>query len=466
MLENSILVSKATNGYVTDSFCNHLTEYVHETFYNELVRLRRLLGFPENTKKEASKKKSNKNEDKYLKNFIVLTKTHFQLFLDSVWKNYKLSMVVPGEAVGAVCAQSIGEPGTQMTLKTFHFAGVASMNITLGVPRIKEIINASKTISTPIISAELYNKKSEASARIIKGNLEKTMLGDITVFIKEVYTKSGCYLLIKLDLETIENLKLDLNINQIVEAIIKAPAVKIKQKNATILNESEIKIDPYEQSRDKMYACIQQMKIMLPKILVKGIPTITRAVINKSEDDDETYNLVVEGYGLKEVMLSSGVIPEKTKSNHVIEVEQVLGIEAARNAIIHEIQYTMNGHGISVDPRHITMLADVMTFKGRILGITRFGVSKMKDSTLMLASFEQTTDHLFNAAAFNRKDNITGVSECIITGNVLPVGTGIFRLFHSDENLDLYDEDENGVMTHKNLVCDSPKVILLSDLLK
>lgn len=52
----------------------------------------------------------------------------------------------PGSAVGALCAQSIGEPGTQMTLKTFHFAGVASMNITLGVPRIKEIINASKNI--------------------------------------------------------------------------------------------------------------------------------------------------------------------------------------------------------------------------------------------------------------------------------------------------------------------------------
>lgn len=84
-----------------------------------------------------------------------------------------------GSTVGAVGAQSIGEPGTQMTLKTFHFAGVASMNVTLGVPRIKEIINAAKSISTPIISCKLVANDSEASARIVKGRLEKTLLGDV-----------------------------------------------------------------------------------------------------------------------------------------------------------------------------------------------------------------------------------------------------------------------------------------------
>jgi DNA-directed RNA polymerase III subunit RPC1 len=219
-------------------------------------------------------------------------------------------------------------------------------------------------------------------------------------------------------LEAIESLKLDLNIHEVAQAIAKSTLVKIKPKHISVLSDSKLRIDPYENSRDKMYACMQLVKIMLPKILVKGIPTISRAVINKSEDESQTFNLVVEGYGLKDVMQTPGVIHEETVSNHIIEVEEVLGIEAARTSIINEIQYTMNGHGIAVDPRHISMLADVMTFKGRILGITRFGVSKMKDSTLMLASFEQTTDHLFNAATFNRKDNITGVSECIITGNI------------------------------------------------
>ena len=91
-------------------------------------------------------------------------------------------MITQGSTVGAVGAQSIGEPGTQMTLKTFHFAGVASMNVTLGVPRIKEIINAAKLISTPIISCKLVTNNSEASARIVKGRLEKTHLGDVQLF--------------------------------------------------------------------------------------------------------------------------------------------------------------------------------------------------------------------------------------------------------------------------------------------
>lgn len=116
--------------------------------------------------------------------------------------------ISPGEAVGAVAAQSIGEPGTQMTLKTFHFAGVASMNVTLGVPRIKEIINASKLISTPIITANLVNKDSMVSARIVKGRIEKTLLKDVTLYIKEVFTREGCFLTIKLDLERIDALKL------------------------------------------------------------------------------------------------------------------------------------------------------------------------------------------------------------------------------------------------------------------
>jgi DNA-directed RNA polymerase III subunit RPC1 len=87
-----------------------------------------------------------------------------------------------------------------MTLKTFHFAGVASMNVTLGVPRIKEIINATKDISTPIISAKLVNERDVISARIVKGRLEKTHLGGIASYIKEMYTPKGCYLEIELDL--------------------------------------------------------------------------------------------------------------------------------------------------------------------------------------------------------------------------------------------------------------------------
>lgn len=144
-----------------------------------------------------------------------------------------------------------------MTLKTFHFAGVASMNVTLGVPRIKEIINATKEISTPIISARLVNDVDLISARIVKGRIEKTLLGDIAKYIKEVYTPRGCYLEVKLDLNAITALKLELSINDVKIAIIKAPKMKVKERNIEIMDEKRIHIQPSDLSRDNMYFSMQ-----------------------------------------------------------------------------------------------------------------------------------------------------------------------------------------------------------------
>ena len=124
--------------------------------------------------------------------------------------------------------------------------------------------------------------------------------------------------------------------------------------------------------------------------------------------------MVVEGYGLRSVMNIPGVDGKFTKSNHIMEVEKILGIEAARRTIIDEILYILANHSMIVDYRHIAVLADIMTYRGTILGITRFGISKMKDSTLTLASFEKTTDILYDAALASKKDKMNGVSEAII----------------------------------------------------
>ena len=132
--------------------------------------------------------------------------------------------------------------------------------------------------------------------------------------------------------------------------------------------------------------------------------------------------------GLQAVVGIAGVRGEQTRSTHVAEVEKVFGIEAARTTIMQEIQYTMSHHGMDIDSRHVSLLADVMTFRGEVLGITRFGVPKMKQSVLMLASFEKTTDHLFEAAVHSRSDAVVGVSECIIMGIPIPLGTGLFKL--------------------------------------
>lgn len=159
---------------------------------------------------------------------------------------------------------------------------------------------------------------------------------------------------------------------------------------------------------------------------------MARAVIHIDEQSGkQKFKLLVEGDNLRAVMATHGVNGNKTTSNNTYEVEKTLGIEAARSTIINEIQYTMVNHGMSIDRRHVMLLADLMSYKGEILGITRFGLAKMKESVLMLASFEKTADHLFDAAYFGQKDSVCGVSECIIMGIPMNIGTGLFKLLHS-----------------------------------
>jgi DNA-directed RNA polymerase III subunit RPC1 len=127
------------------------------------------------------------------------------------------------------------------------------MNITLGVPRIKEIINATKEISTPIISAKLVNEADVISARIVKGRIEKTLLGDIASYIKEVYTPRGCYLSVKIDIVAVGALMLEINVDSIKKAILATPKIKVKEKNIVIINAQKLHIEPYDTSRDRMY---------------------------------------------------------------------------------------------------------------------------------------------------------------------------------------------------------------------
>jgi len=223
-----------------------------------------------------------------------------------------------------------------------------------------------------------------------------------------------------LDVDAIQKLQLELTIDDVKWAIVAAKKLKIKQEAITVIPRKR-RLRIYVDGEDRYYR-LRELKRGLAAVVVKGVSSIQRAIINIKEKDDETgmkgdKELLVEGYGLQRCMTTEGVVGEYTSSNHVIEVAQVLGIEAARRTIIKEIQFIMESHGMTVDPRHVMLLGDVMSYKGEVLGITRFGVAKMKDSVLMLASFEKTTDHLFDASAYGKNDSIAGVSESIIMGN-------------------------------------------------
>jgi DNA-directed RNA polymerase III subunit RPC1 len=318
------------------------------------------------------------------------------------------------------------------------------MNITLGVPRIKEIINASKKINTPIITAPLECDTDVKTARIVKGRIETTRLGEIAKSIEAVFSASSCKLRVVLDLDTILDLQLNIHIRKVSDALQLAKKLKLKGR-VYVMNESTLEIEAPElqlnvsrgaatsSSAASVLQAFHALKQEVSEVIIEGIHTVSRAVIN--DDGSGKYHLLVEGYDLAAVMSTLGVRGRETTSNHIIEVWKVLGIEAARTSIMHEINTTMESHGLYVDPRHMALLADIMTYRGEVLGITRFGIAKMKESVLMLASFEKTADHLFEAALRGTTDNISGVSECIIMGEPMPVGTGLFGLLQKAQKV-------------------------------
>jgi len=361
-------------------------------------------------------------------------------FIQLCLTKYMKARVEPGHAVGAVGAQSIGEPGTQMTLRTFHFAGVAGMSITQGVPRIKEIINASKLISTPVMTCPLENPHDIVAARVVKGRIEKTYISDCIRFIEDMWSAKSATICLSVDVQAVSEMHLDITVVDIANSILRNKKLKINSADLDIIDENifvtvrhgggsgtggrgGIVKKGADEGSDLLLR-VNHLKRAIPAVPVSGYPEATRAIIQSSEDGQNT--VLVEGYGLRACMTTEGVIGVKVTSNSVVECNQVLGIEAARTTIATEIGLVMGDMGI--DPRHMQLLADVMTYKGEILGITRFGLSKMRDSVLQLASFEKTPDHLFDAAAGMKRDAIEGVSECIIMGQTMSVGTGSFKV--------------------------------------
>ncbi|KAI1089999.1 beta and beta-prime subunits of DNA dependent RNA-polymerase [Rostrohypoxylon terebratum] len=371
-------------------------------------------------------------------------------FIELCLEKYSKAQVEPGHAVGAVGAQSIGEPGTQMTLKTFHFAGVAGMSITQGVPRIKEIINASKLISTPVISCPLVNKEDIKAAHIVRARIEKTHIQDILRYMDDEWMADRAFITLHINTETLEGMHLNISLENIADIISNQKKLKIQRTNISVFEQDatiEVTVPPPDadpsaakraprskaaiaEAMADIMVKVGQIKRALPLIPISGYPEATRAIIQTSQDkNDKTkkiYTVLVEGYGLQQCMNTEGVIGKEVRTNSVLECRDVLGIEAARKTIAKEISLVMND--MNIDPRHMDLLADVMTYKGEILGITRFGLSKMRDSVLQLASFEKTADHLFDAAAGMKSDRIEGVSEKIIMGQTMTVGTGAFQM--------------------------------------
>lgn len=244
----------------------------------------------------------------------------------------------------------------------------------------------------------------------------------------------------KLDFETIGRLQLDITVRDVTDAIVRQKKLKVGHHNIRCQKDViRIEVQPLDKYKrgaknttvkatakedTELFLRVQLVKRLVPNIPIRGYAETSRAIIKT--DDHGKNALLVEGYGLRNCMTTQGVNGLATRTNSVMEMRDVLGIEAARKTIIDEISLVMGD--MDIDPRHMQLLADVMTYKGEVLGITRFGLSKMRDSVLQLASFEKTPDHLFEAAWHMKRDKIEGVSECIIMGQSMSQGTGAFKM--------------------------------------
>jgi len=333
--------------------------------------------------------------------------------IDKVLIEYHNNLIDPTEACGMVGAQSIGEPGTQMTMRTFHYAGVAEINVTLGLPRLIEIVDARSIPSTPMMNIYLRDEYSVNPdlAKEIANKIEITRLTDVADIEMDLI---NIIVHIKPNKKTMD--KKGLTLEDILEK------VKVIRKIDAKIEKDAVKVTLDEPG----YKNIQNVNEALKKLKIKGIDGIKRVIIRK--EPKEGYVIYSEGSNLKEVLEIEGVDPYRKTTNDIHAVARELGIEAARNMIIQEAHNTLSEQGLNVDLRHIMLVADVMTADGTVRAIGRHGVSGEKSSVLSRAAFEITVSHLLLASQRGESDKLDGVAENIIVGQPVNLGTGAVEL--------------------------------------
>lgn len=419
----------------------------------------------------------------------------FNFLLEEVRRQYYKSEITPGEMVGAIAAQSIGEPTTQLTLDVFHSTGIGSgANVSRGVPRLKEILRVAQNLATPSLEVHLdqdYLKsglnldnldesKQQAYSRAeeIASRIEYTVLKDLVDNVQILFDKNDCaskiiedqpfinayyeltpkeeclpmnsnspwLLRIKfredmiykkgikmLDIATAFNDIKSKKIKDIIDLSCifsddnaESLVCRVRINNDLMLNQNPVNV----------MRLVERLILNLKIVGIDGIETARVSLIEpfKISMPDGTigqsfdYVVHTSGVNLFEIFNEPYIDYTKTLSNHIIEIYEVLGIEAAREIIIKEITDVLTFAGSYVNPRHIELLADTMTREGYLVSVDRHGINKGDSSTLAKASFEETTAQLFSSAMYGETDPITGVSANIMFGQPFKGGTNSYKI--------------------------------------
>jgi DNA-directed RNA polymerase subunit A" len=332
-----------------------------------------------------------------------------------VHEEYLWARIDPGESVGLIAAESMGQPATQMTLNTFHFAGVSELNVTMGLPRIIEILDGRKSISTPIMEIYLkppYNKGKDI--RELALQIKETLLGDLVA--EYIINVADFTVVAKLKAEKLAELSL-------------TPAQCAKAAEKALARDATAKVDggelQFKLKGEKSLNDLYKLKEKAWNVTVKGIGGITQVLPVKRKEE---FLIVVAGSALKKILEFEFVDTVRTATNDIFEIAKTLGIEAARQAIVDEVYKVIEAQGLGVDIRHIMLIADTICASGEIKGVTRYGVVSEKNSVLAKASFETPIPHVINAAMAGEVDPLNSVVENVMLNQPVPIGTGLPRL--------------------------------------
>jgi len=333
--------------------------------------------------------------------------------LEILKASYESSKIDSGEAIGVITAESFGEPGTQMTLNVFHFAGVAEVSVSLGLPRLIELFDARKTIKTPMMEVFLkapYNKDSNKVRKLAGLVMEvrlRKIINEITIDIANLQVRIE---LNKTRLKDL-NLKEDEVVLKIKEAF---KGLEIKRRENVL----------FFKSKEKGHELLElyKLKRKLKETYISGIKKINQVLPVRIQNE---FVILTSGTNLKDVLGMNEVDTARTSTNDIFEIRKVLGIEAARQAVINEALKVMEDQGLDVDIRHLMFMADIITGSGEVKGITRSGVTGEKKSVLARASFETPMKHLVNASLIGEEDDLNSVVENVLLNQSVPLGTGL-----------------------------------------
>ncbi len=346
---------------------------------------------------------------------MKLKESEAKALLERAYQEYEKAIVEPCEAVGIVAAQSIGEPGTQLTLRTKHYAGAAEVSVGSGIQRVEEIVDGRSKTKYPSMTIYLNEKlrKDRKKAEAFAKSIIEVKLGEVAEIKENFASKTATIRLIDEKIEE-KNLNKEEILTKVYNAVSSLGKTKKRGNTITI-----------EFPKDMPLMKIRNEILKLERKKLQGITGIEKTIV--TEENGE-YVIKTLGTNLKAILRRPEVDSTRTITNDIIEISRVLGIEAGRAAIVNELYKVMKDNNIKVDIRHIMLVADLLTFSGEIRGTVRTGIMKLKNSPFARAAFEETVKHLFDAALYGETEPLQGVVENMIVGLPVKVGTGRVEL--------------------------------------